>query len=88
MIPGVPEPPTTSDPLSWIAIALVAGVIVLVPVLLRFAREERREALSAFREEMAAQRNHDAQQVEKTHARIDGLAEKVGTLETTIAARQ
>lgn len=87
-MPGIPEPPATSDPITWIALALVVGTIVLVPLILRFAREERRESLDAFRAEMKAQREHDSTQVAKTHDRIDKLAETVGTLETTFAARQ
>ena len=83
----IPKAPETSDPIVWIAIVLVVGAVSAVFLLVRALREERREALGAFREEMAEQRKHDASQVAETHKRIDHIADEVADLAKEVASK-
>lgn len=93
--------PATTDPITWIAFLLVVVLVAVLLWQLRSAQQERRdaatersaerenrdEALAAFRADLAAQRAHDASSVAATHTRIDGLATEVRALGQHIASR-
>lgn len=97
-MPEFPSPPETSDPLAWIAIALVAagigGAAYWLPRLLSAVQSDRAETLKAFREEMAAERAAHAlavQQIRDDHeaasARLHDRLDKIDTTVTKIAAQ-
>lgn len=94
----VPTPPDATDPITWIAVALVTvliiGLILGVPMLLRAVRAERRETLDAFRAEMAAERTAHATAVAalraehvEANARVHQRLDDVDTKLTTLVAR-
>lgn len=97
-MPTIPGPPETSDPITWIALTLVAvllaGVVIWLPRLIAAFREDNRAALQAFRDEIAAERkSHEAAVAvlraddgaahTRLHERLDSIEDKV----TTIVAR-
>lgn len=66
----LPSPPATTDPITYIAFAVVTALIAVLIWQLRVAAEERasekesrEEALKAFRDELAAQRSHDEKSI-------------------------
>jgi len=79
--------PDTTEPITWIAMLLVVVVVSTLIWQLRAASIERTEAradstaaLAAFRNEMASQRTHDAEQTQQIHQRVDGLSVEVRRL--------
>lgn len=97
-MPEFPSPPTTSDPIAWIAVALVAAGIVgagfWLPRLLAAVQEDRAAALKAFREECSAERAAHAAAIagiredhEVAHARLHDRLSAIDSKVTTLAAQ-
>ncbi len=83
----IPTPPTTSDPVTWIALLLVTALAGYVLWLSRACLAERKEMLAAFSAEMKAQREHDDVRTEKLHGRVDAITEGMTTILERIAHR-
>lgn len=79
----VPAAPTTTDPITWIAILLVAVLVAILVWQLRASADDRTHFLGA----LEAQRAHDSASVAETHKRIDGLSVEVRELSKEVAAR-
>jgi hypothetical protein len=88
----IPAPPETTDPLTWIALALVCLLVVLVgwAMTVGFPR-----MVAAFREEMRAEREKCAEELKsrdereerrdtRIHQRFDCVAEDLSVIRTKV----